>query len=304
MNKNTDMKNRFADRGKSHAGYFLRFVFCLVLTAAASLAQAQNRNQVSGKVTDKAGEPLIGATVVVVGTTTGATTGADGRFTIGVPAGGELKISYIGYVEQTVKVSAQSVLDIVLEEDSQMLKDVVVIGYGTMEKKSVTSSISSIKGDDLVAGMGGSTIATALQGKIPGLTISGSASPNSSNDFQLRGVASVNASKGPLVIIDGIPGGDMRALNQEDIESVDVLKDASAGAIYGTRAAGGVILVTTKQARQGRVTARYTGEFSVEAIRKTPDLLSSSEYVEYGLGEDYGHDTDWYKELTNELPFS
>ena len=101
-NKNTDMKNRFADRGKSHAGYFLRFVFCLVLTAAASLAQAQNRNQVSGKVTDKAGEPLIGATVVVVGTTTGATTGADGRFTIGVPVGGELKISYIGYVEQTV----------------------------------------------------------------------------------------------------------------------------------------------------------------------------------------------------------
>ena len=303
-NKKTDMKNRFADTGKSYAGYFLRFVFCLVLTAAASLAQAQNRNQVSGKVTDKAGEPLIGATVVVVGTTTGATTGADGRFTIGVPAGGELKISYIGYVEQTVKVSAQSVLDIVLEEDSQMLKDVVVIGYGTMEKKSVTSSISSIKGDDLVAGMGGSTIATALQGKIPGLTISGSASPNSSNDFQLRGVASVNASKGPLVIIDGIPGGDMRALNQEDIESVDVLKDASAGAIYGTRAAGGVILVTTKQARQGRVTARYTGEFSVEAIRKTPDLLSSSEYVEYGLGEDYGHDTDWYKELTNELPFS
>lgn len=294
-NKKTDMKNRFADTGKSYAGYFLRFVFCLVLTAAASLAQAQNRNQVSGKVTDKAGEPLIGATVVVVGTTTGATTGADGRFTIGVPAGGELKISYIGYVEQTVKVSAQSVLDIVLEEDSQMLKDVVVIGYGTMEKKSVTSSISSIKGDDLVAGMGGSTIATALQGKIPGLTISGSASPNSSNDFQLRGVASVNASKGPLVIIDGIPGGDMRALNQEDIESVDVLKDASAGAIYGTRAAGGVILVTTKQARQGRVTARYTGEFSVEAIRKTPDLLSSSEYVEYGLGEDYGHDTDWYK---------
>ena len=223
-NKKTDMKNRFADTGKSYAGYFLRFVFCLVLTAAASLAQAQNRNQVSGKVTDKAGEPLIGATVVVVGTTTGATTGADGRFTIGVPAGGELKISYIGYVEQTVKVSAQSVLDIVLEEDSQMLKDVVVIGYGTMEKKSVTSSISSIKGDDLVAGMGGSTIATALQGKIPGLTISGSASPNSSNDFQLRGVASVNASKGPLVIIDGIPGGDMRALNQEDIESVDVLK--------------------------------------------------------------------------------
>ena len=281
-NKKTDMKNRFADTGKSYAGYFLRFVFCLVLTAAASLAQAQNRNQVSGKVTDKAGEPLIGATVVVVGTTTGATTGADGRFTIGVPAGGELKISYIGYVEQTVKVSAQSVLDIVLEEDSQMLKDVVVIGYGTMEKKSVTSSISSIKGDDLVAGMGGSTIATALQGKIPGLTISGSASPNSSNDFQLRGVASVNASKGPLVIIDGIPGGDMRALNQEDIESVDVLKDASAGAIYGTRAAGGVILVTTKRGREQAGEVRFSATLSLQTPEQAYDLLNGKQLAQLG----------------------
>ena len=187
-----------------------------------------------------------------------------------------------------------------MEDDSQVLKDVVVIGYGTMEKKSVTSSITSIKGDDLTAGMGGSPIATALQGKVPGLTISGSASPNSSNDFQLRGIASVNASQSPLVVIDGIPGGDMRAINQEDIESIDVLKDASAGAIYGTRAAGGVILITTKRAKQGSVTANYTGEFSFETVRKYPELLSSSEYIEYGLGEDYGADTDWYKELTND----
>lgn len=168
----------------------------------------------------------------------------------------------------------------------------------------MTSSITSIKGDDLTAGMGGSTIATVLQGKVPGLTISGSSSPNSSNGFQLRGVASINASQSPLVVIDGIPGGDMRALIQEDIESIDVLKDASAGAIYGTRAAGGVILITTKRAKQGRVSVNYTGEFSIESIRKYPDLLSSSEYVEYGLGEDYGSDTDWFKELTNELPFS
>jgi len=300
----SDMNKRFAATGRSLGGYLLRIVCCLLLTSAALSLQAQTRNQVSGRVTDAAGEPLVGATVVVVGTTTGATTDIDGNYAINAPAGGQLRFSYIGYAEQTVEIGTQSVINIALQDDSQVLKDVVVIGYGTMEKKSVTSSITSIKGDDLTAGMGGSTIATVLQGKVPGLTISGSSSPNSSNGFQLRGVASINASQSPLVVIDGIPGGDMRALIQEDIESIDVLKDASAGAIYGTRAAGGVILITTKRAKQGRVSVNYTGEFSIESIRKYPDLLSSSEYVEYGLGEDYGSDTDWFKELTNELPFS
>lgn len=300
----SDMNKRFAATGRSLGGYLLRIVCCLLLTTAALSLQAQTRNQVSGRVTDAAGEPLVGATVVVVGTTTGTTTDIDGNYAINAPAAGQLKFSYIGYAEQTVEIGTQSVINITLQDDSQVLKDVVVIGYGTMEKKSVTSSITSIKGDDLTAGMGGSTIATVLQGKVPGLTISGSSSPNSSNGFQLRGVASINASQSPLVVIDGIPGGDMRALIQEDIESIDVLKDASAGAIYGTRAAGGVILITTKRAKQGRVSVNYTGEFSIESIRKYPDLLSSSEYVEYGLGEDYGSDSDWFKELTNELPFS
>lgn len=300
----SDMNKRFAATGRSLGGYLLRIVCCLLLTSAALSLQAQTRNQVSGRVTDAAGEPLVGATVVVVGTTTGTTTDIDGNYAINAPTAGQLKFSYIGYAEQTVEIGTQSVINITLQDDSQVLKDVVVIGYGTMEKKSVTSSITSIKGDDLTAGMGGSTIASVLQGKVPGLTISGSSSPNSSNGFQLRGVASINASQSPLVVIDGIPGGDMRALIQEDIESIDVLKDASAGAIYGTRAAGGVILITTKRAKQGRVSVNYTGEFSIESIRKYPDLLSSSEYVEYGLGEDYGSDTDWFKELTNELPFS
>ena len=300
----SDMNKRFAATGRSLGGYLLRIVCCLRRTSAALSLQAQTRNQVSGRVTDAAVEPLVGATVVVVGTTTGTTTDIDGNYAINAPTAGQLKFSYIGYAEQTVEIGTQSVINITLQDDSQVLKDVVVIGYGTMEKKSVTSSITSIKGDDLTAGMGGSTIATVLQGKVPGLTISGSSSPNSSNGFQLRGVASINASQSPLVVIDGIPGGDMRALIQEDIESIDVLKDASAGAIYGTRAAGGVILITTKRAKQGRVSVNYTGEFSIESIRKYPDLLSSSEYVEYGLGEDYGSDTDWFKELTNELPFS
>ena len=139
-----DMKNRFADTGKSYAGYFLRFVFCLVLTASALSSQAQSRNQVSGKVTDTAGEPLIGATVVVVGTTTGTTTGIDGSYTINAAADSQLKFSFIGYAEQTVNVGARSVIDIVMEDDSQVLKDVVVIGYGTAKKRDLTGSIVNV----------------------------------------------------------------------------------------------------------------------------------------------------------------
>ncbi|MFQ7503610.1 MAG: carboxypeptidase-like regulatory domain-containing protein [Alistipes finegoldii] len=262
------MKNRFADTGKSYAGYFLRFVFCLVLTASALSSQAQSRNQVSGKVTDTAGEPLIGATVVVVGTTTGTTTGIDGSYTINAAADSQLKFSFIGYAEQTVNVGARSVIDIVMEDDSQVLKDVVVIGYGTMEKKSVTSSITSIKGDDL-GRHGRLDHRHGASGQDSRPDHFGQRQPQQQQRLPAARRGFGQRQQGPLVIIDGIPGGDMRALNQEDIESVDVLKDASAGAIYGTRRRR-CDLVTTKQARQGRVTARYTGEFSVEAIRKTP----------------------------------
>ncbi|MDE6609465.1 MAG: SusC/RagA family TonB-linked outer membrane protein, partial [Muribaculaceae bacterium] len=193
-----------------------------------------------------------------------------------------------------------------LLEDSKVLDDVVVIGYGSMQKKQVTSSITSIKGDDLVAGVGGSTIATALQGKISGLTINGSSSPNAVNTIQLRGTASVKAGKEPLVVIDGVPGGDIRSVAQEDIESIDVLKDASAGAIYGTRAASGVILITTKQAKQnGSVRVTYTGELSTEFVRKKPEVLTASEYKQVLPSvTDWGYDTDWYDAVTVDHPFS
>lgn len=260
--------------------------------------------QITGTVTDSTGEPLIGATVMISGTSTGTSADLDGNFSIDAKKGQELRISSVGYETALVKIGDQTHIDVVLKESSTMLKDVVVVGYGTMEKKRVTSSITSIKGDNLISGLGGSTIATALQGKVSGLTISGSASPNASNDYQLRGVASVNAGQGPLVVIDGVPGGDLRAINQEDVESIDVLKDASAGAIYGTRAAAGVILVTTKRAKEGKTQVNYSVELSTESVRKHLDLLSSQEYVEYGIGQDYGSDTDWYRELCRSNPFS
>lgn len=260
---------------------------------------------VKGKITDSQGAGLPGVNVIVKGSTLGTTTDMDGNFSLQVSDPQAILVfSYIGYLTEEVPLDGKSTVNLSLIEDVKNLEEVVVVGYGTLEKRAVTTSVTSIQSKDMLQGLGGSTVATALQGKVSGLTITGTSSPNSSNDFQLRGVASVNAGKGPLVVIDGIPGGDLRLLNQEDIQSIDVLKDASAGAIYGTRAAGGVILVTTKKAKEGPVKVNYTGEFSTESVRRRPEMLSPEEFVANGLGNDDGYKTDWYDVVTNKNPFS
>lgn len=284
--------------------YSPRLAVVSVLMGSSLALWAGTPVKITGSVKDTNGEPLVGATVAVPGSTTGAVTDVDGKFTLTADPSRELTVSYVGYTSQKIKPGKNLVLNIVLSTDQQTLNDVVVVGYGTLEKKRVTSSITSIKGSDLVNGLGGATIATALQGKVSGLTISGSSSPNASNGYQLRGVASINAGQSPLVVIDGVPGGDLRMINQEDVQSIDVLKDASAGAIYGTRAAAGVILVTTKQAQEGKVRATWTSELSTETVRKSLDLLSSKEYMEYGIGQDYGYDTDWYRQLVDDRQLS
>lgn len=282
---------------------YARFYCASALLAAGSFAAIAE--EISGTVFDKDGEPMIGATVMVEGTRKAVVVDIDGKFNIDADPGQSLKITYVGMMGQTVKVQkGKTTYEIILQSDDQTLEQVVVVGYGTMEKKRVTSSITSISGDNLMTGLGGSTVATALQGKVSGLTIGGSSSPNSTNDYQLRGVSSVKAGNSPLVVIDGIPGGDLRAVNQEDIESIDVLKDASAGAIYGTRASAGVILVTTKKAKEGKATVTYNMELSVESARKRLETLNSQEYIELGRGYDYGYDTDWYHQLTRNNPFS
>jgi len=275
------------------------------ISAAPGVSQ-QSGKRISGNVTDERGEPVIGANVVEKGTTNGVVTDIDGNFSFTVNENATLMISYVGMKPQEL-IAMSSPMQIILMEDANLLNEVVVVGYGTMERKAVTSSITSLSSKDLVQGIGGASIATALQGKVAGLVISGTASPNSSNILQLRGVGSINAGKEPLVVIDGIPGGDMRSVNQEDITSIDVLKDASAGAIYGTRAAAGVILITTRQGsaeNDGKVKLTYTGEFTTESIRKKPEVLSAEEYLKYGKGVDYGGNSDWYDELVRDLPFS
>lgn len=267
------------------------------------LAEASKKEKVtvSGTVIDDMGYPLPGGGIIVAGTTQGVITDIDGNYSIEVTLPCALEYSYVGYVTQTKTIDdASQPVNVQLMINANELKEVVVVGYGTMEKREVTSSITSIKADKLIQGGGGATLATALRGEISGMTINTSASPNASYGFQLRGVSSINADDSPLVVIDGIPGGHFSSLNQDEIESIDILKDASAGAIYGTRAAGGVILVTTKKAKEGTFKISYTGEVSTEAVTARPRVLSRYRYLKYDIGSDYGHDTDWYGELLNE----
>lgn len=193
-----------------------------------------------------------------------------------------------------------------LVEDTKTLEEVVVIGYGSLDKKQVTSAITSLKADDLMVGVSGSDISASLQGKIGGLMMYNLGSTNAKTKFQLRGMTSINSGKEPLIVIDGFPGGDIRSLTQDDIKSIDVLKDGSAGAIYGTRAASGVILITTKSGSDtnGKVKLTYSNEFSKKQNYNAPEMLSGREYAEHNIGTDYGSDTNWWDEMINRDNFS
>ncbi len=237
--------------------------------------EQQQAKTIHGVVLDNAGIPVIGANVVEKGTTNGTITDLDGNFTLSVSAGAVLQITYIGYQTQEITVGNQSVISVTLKDDSQALDEVVVVGYGTMEKKQVTSAVTSVSAKDLMVGVSGSDISTALQGKVSGLIMNNLGSANASTTFQLRGMTSINSGRSPLIVIDGFPGGDIRSLTQEDIKSIDILKDGSAGAIYGTRAASGVILITTKSGSntEGKVKLTYSNELSKKQNYGAPEML-------------------------------
>lgn len=267
----------------------------------------QQKASVKGQVKDANGEALVGVNVMVKGSQTGTVTDLDGNFVLpNTGTDATLVFSYIGFQRKEVRLDGKSMIAVTMIDDAKALNEVVVIGYGTMEKKQVTSSVTSLAAGDLMVGLGGSSIASAMQGKIGGLIISGTGSPNSDNKFQLRGMTSINAGKSPLIVIDGFPGGDIRSLVQEDILSIDVLKDASAGAIYGTRAASGVILITTKNGSNtnGKVKLSYSTELSKKQDYGKLEMLSAEEYVSYNRGTNYGASTDWYDEMINHDNFS
>lgn len=198
---------------------------------AANVLQ-QSGQTVKVQVVDAYG-PLIGASVTIKGTSNGAVTDLDGNLTLeNVPDNATLVISYIGYKTIEVAPAGKTNIVVTMEEDAEVLNEVAVVGYGTLEKRQVTSSITSLKSSDLLTGVGGADITASLQGKIAGLSMYNTGSVNSGTSIQLRGLTSINAGTSPLIVIDGVPGGDIRSLNQSDIKSIDVLKDASAGAIY------------------------------------------------------------------------
>jgi TonB-linked SusC/RagA family outer membrane protein len=276
-------------------------------SAPSEVSQRQNDLEVKGTVTDKKGEPLPGVVIRVVGADISYASVSDvnGEFSIKVPSSkAVLELKSVGY--RTQRVSADGNLNVKMVEDIANLNEVVVIGYGTLDKKEVTSAITSIKGSDLMVGVGGADVSGALQGKVGGLIMNNIGSVNSGTTFQLRGMTSINAGRAPLIVIDGFPGGDIRSLTQEDIESIDVLKDASAGAIYGTRAASGVILITTKSGTNtnGKMKFNYSNEFSHRQNYNALEMLSGREYAEHQIGTDYGTDTDWWDEMINHNNFS
>ena len=233
---------------------------------------------INGKVVDPSGEPIIGANVVVKGTTNGTITDIDGNFTLNVPAECTLQVSYIGYNTQEIKVTSSTTnINIKLVEDTETLEEVVVVGYGTQKKGSVATSITTVKSEQL-QNRPVQTVGEALQGTVPGLNVTSSAAPGSSPSLQLRGYSSLNGGGSPLVLVDGVPA-DFNFLNPEDIESVSVLKDAASAAIYGSRAANGVLLITTKRGKQGEPTFRYNGSFGVNTPSSMPKSLSSAQYA-------------------------
>lgn len=268
-----------------------------------------NYFKASGQITDKNGEPVIGATVMQQGTNNVTITDLEGKYVLEVPVGSKLEISSMGF--STIVVSAESNQNTTMEEDSQMLNEVVVIGYGTIAKRALTNSVSVATPKDFIAGTASPLL--AVKGKISGLSIvsPNGADPNSDASLQLRGVNSISGDQGPLVVIDGVPGGDINLVAKEDIESISVLKDASAASIYGTRASGGVVLVTTKKAKPGALTVNFSSELQMQTLGKTQDVLSAKEFREKGRTEvygqkvyDYGASTNWIKEVTNDCPIS
>ena len=274
------------------------FVFFL-LCSTVMLAQ----NKVSGTVVDASGEPLIGVSVLEDGTTNGGITDFDGKFTLTVKSGAKLTFSYVGYTSQTL--AAANGMKVTLQEDNTVLNEVVVVGYGTMRRKDVTSSITTVQAKDLNKGVF-SDPASMLQGKVAGLTVTTSGDPNGTPSITLRGASSLRegAAMQPYYVIDGIPGVDISMVSPDDIESIDVLRDATATAIYGSKAANGVIIITTKTGgKTERTNVSYNGYVAFDKVSKTLDVASANDIRNYvkANGIDYAYDksanTDWQKEV-------
>ena len=277
-----------------------RFLQKSLISAALMLCStvAMAQNNVSGVITDENGDPLIGVTVMEAGTQNGTVTDIDGRYSLNVKPGAKLTVSYVGFETQTIN-PGQS---IVLQEDNTTLNEVVVVGYGTMRRKDVTSSITTVQAKDLNQGVF-TDPGQMLQGKVPGLVVSSTADPNGAPTITLRGASTLRSgAMSPFYVVDGIPGVDISIVSPDDIESIDVLRDATATAIYGSKAANGVIIITTKKGAEERTNVSYNGYVAFDNILKTYDMATADDLRQYAKNngialKDGGANTDWQDEV-------
>lgn len=276
---------------------------------------------IKGVVKDSNGEPLLGVNVIVKGTTIGSVTDIDGNFSFEAPAGSTLVISYIGFKSEEIKVKGNTPLNIILKEDSEALDEVVVVGYGVQKKSDVTGALSSVKGEDLTK-LSISRTDQALQGQMAGVMVQNSvAAPGEAPNIIIRGGNSLKGDNAPLVVIDGVLGGDLSLIDPNDISSIEVLKDASSTSIYGSRGANGVIMVTTKKGGMGKPTVSYSGYVSVSQVSKKMDMLNGQELysllkeaqdnnlknalkIPSWIDPNNLNDTDWQDEVFRSAPMT
>ncbi len=268
----------------------------LVRNTVSPVAENAEQSVVTGRITSEDGEGLPGASVVVKGTTNGTTTDINGDFTLNAPEEAILIVSFVGYESQEIAVGDRTVIDVQLIEDSEQLEEVVVVGYGTQRKSDLTGSVVQVNSKDFVKGANTNAL-QLLTGKASGVHISqGSNAPGGTVEIKVRGLSSVNGGNNVLVVIDGMPNGDVNALSPDDIESIQVLKDASASAIYGSRAANGVVLITTRQGKKNETHVSYNAYVGFQNVVKQIDMLDGQEWMrtlnELDFESDPGNATD------------
>jgi TonB-linked SusC/RagA family outer membrane protein len=251
----------------------------LVLSLILSInMSAQNQRKITGTVLDEKGETIIGASVGVKGTTIGTITDMEGHFSLNTPNEALLTISYVGFISQEISVAGKSTIRVALKEDAMLLDEIVVVGYGVMRKKDLTGAVSSVSGD-IMKDKPVASVGEALQGRAAGVQVISSGKPGDNVSFRIRGISTINNSE-PLLVIDGVPTDlGINALNMEDVETVDVLKDASATAIYGSRGANGVVLVTTKKGKSGDGVISFGANWGVQTATDMPKMLNASQFA-------------------------
>lgn len=275
-------------------------LFVLLLSILAITNVSAQERTISGTVTDADdGTPLIGVSIVVVGQeSVGTVTDYNGEYKLQLfKDAGQIRVSYIGYSPKVIDITSDHI-DVALKEEAEVLNEVVVVGYGTLKTKEITSAVAALKEEDFNRG-NISDPAQLLQGKVSGLSIAKpGGDPNAGFNIRLRGLSTFGANTSPLIIVDGVPGVSLETLDPQDIASINVLKDASAAAIYGTRGASGVILITTKKGAQETTTAEYSAFVAMNTVAKKPEVLSASEYKSLSRSVDLGSETDWIDAIT------